>query len=670
MSEQELYIELGIVGIKNMGEYSSQTQYEKLNVVTYQGSSYCALKSSIGVLPTDTEYWQLYAEKGEKGDTGEQGPKPVKGEDYYTEEDKNEFSTEISYDVRDEVSNQIGNLVSLTPMAVSSVSAMVNTSRIYVNTTDGNWYYYNGSDWVSGGVYQSSSTTNILEVLNNNNILFNKNAKNNYIIKFPFIKGVVQGNGDMVSSDTRLATQEFYRLNINDVLYCDPDYQFSLALYDEDGNFLHYYNSNTANTTPQYVNILNAKKIYDLYDGVSSVRFMLRNKINNQTISAAEGNKFYIVSDKLQLLTILNKSYTDKYIIMQEFINAVPTASGTFSSNEARLTTPIFIPLEYTTDIEIAESSGMEFGLFKYDNNYKGIGYVKNSVGETQTSPSYFTKFSTKSLDKNYKYRIFARYTNLANIDVSEGENIIFNLKSFSDVLTNIENIDDGIVITNQSNNSNDIWSEYDGRLAFGMDIVNAPVPTVNKQQLINYGTLITMKGGDGTDTKYNRWGLHQIECYDKTNYNRITLLTDKHQEYGRKEADLYYYTGASHKNSAYGFFKLGSDVCNHSFDFSRDEMIADGVINAHSVIQLARINQNTDLIRTYDNYEDADTAYEADQAATTANNAKCCKYIQLLNAENGAMFYDSVRHKVVVKINGEWHDMNTTPVPSGTYDF
>lgn len=150
---------LGIVAIKNMGEYNSQTNYEKLNVVTYEGSSYCAKQSCRGILPTDTDYWQLYAEKGEKGDTGDTGPKgdtPVKGLDYYTNADKQELEAELSNDVHAEVSEQIGSLVSATPLAASSVSGMTDTSRIYVNTTDGYWYYYNGTNWVQGGIYQST----------------------------------------------------------------------------------------------------------------------------------------------------------------------------------------------------------------------------------------------------------------------------------------------------------------------------------------------------------------------------------------------------------------------------------------------------------------------------------------------------------------------------------
>ena len=52
--------------------------------------------------------------------------------------------------------NAIQGLASGSPLVASSTSGMTNTSRVYVNTTDGNWYYYNGTSWVSGGVYQST----------------------------------------------------------------------------------------------------------------------------------------------------------------------------------------------------------------------------------------------------------------------------------------------------------------------------------------------------------------------------------------------------------------------------------------------------------------------------------------------------------------------------------
>ena len=52
--------------------------------------------------------------------------------------------------------NRISAIASGSPLKATSISEMTNTNRIYVNTTDGNWYYYDGSSWQIGGTYQSS----------------------------------------------------------------------------------------------------------------------------------------------------------------------------------------------------------------------------------------------------------------------------------------------------------------------------------------------------------------------------------------------------------------------------------------------------------------------------------------------------------------------------------
>lgn len=64
---------LGRVSIVFKGEYNSTTNYEKLDIVSYNGSSYDCLKDCVGVIPTDTTYWQLVAQKGEQGEQGIQG---------------------------------------------------------------------------------------------------------------------------------------------------------------------------------------------------------------------------------------------------------------------------------------------------------------------------------------------------------------------------------------------------------------------------------------------------------------------------------------------------------------------------------------------------------------------------------------------------------------------
>lgn len=59
-----------------------------------------------------------------------------------------------------EIETKVNNVVSGDPLIADSVANMTNTSRIYVNTSDGNWYYYNGSEWVIGGVYQAEKLAN------------------------------------------------------------------------------------------------------------------------------------------------------------------------------------------------------------------------------------------------------------------------------------------------------------------------------------------------------------------------------------------------------------------------------------------------------------------------------------------------------------------------------
>lgn len=60
-------------GINPRGAYDNLTTYSTGDLVTYLGSSYVAIQETTGNLPTDQTYWQISAEKGDVGETGEQG---------------------------------------------------------------------------------------------------------------------------------------------------------------------------------------------------------------------------------------------------------------------------------------------------------------------------------------------------------------------------------------------------------------------------------------------------------------------------------------------------------------------------------------------------------------------------------------------------------------------
>lgn len=59
-----------------------------------------------------------------------------------------------------EIDTKVDRATSGAPLAASSVAGMTDTTKIYVNTTDGKWYYYDGDSWEIGGVYQSSVVSN------------------------------------------------------------------------------------------------------------------------------------------------------------------------------------------------------------------------------------------------------------------------------------------------------------------------------------------------------------------------------------------------------------------------------------------------------------------------------------------------------------------------------
>lgn len=67
--------------------------------------------------------------------------------------------------IRNELLIKINSVASGSPIAADSINDMTDTSRIYVNTTDGKWYYHDGSKWNVGGDYQSPVDSKSVELL-------------------------------------------------------------------------------------------------------------------------------------------------------------------------------------------------------------------------------------------------------------------------------------------------------------------------------------------------------------------------------------------------------------------------------------------------------------------------------------------------------------------------
>jgi len=135
-------------------------------------------------------------------------------------EAQNQEISELKSQVNGQIAQQnaqIQAVASGSPLAAGSVSQMTDTTRVYVNTTDGNWYYYNGTQWVIGGVYQSS-----VDVVATNIIELTSNLKP-FLSQEDYSRATLNNSGQLVDSTTRIATTEIQHFDKPIKLYQEKD---------------------------------------------------------------------------------------------------------------------------------------------------------------------------------------------------------------------------------------------------------------------------------------------------------------------------------------------------------------------------------------------------------------------------------------------------------------
>lgn len=125
----------------------------------------------------------------------------------------------------DALQTQISSVASGTPTPVSSTTDMTDTSKTYLLTTDGYWYYYNGTTWARGGVYQATGLADFS--VTPVKTTFSKRSKNLIDLPNANILNVYPSNDGLHQSD---ATRSLW-------IECEPNSTYTVSRSTSSGRF-------------------------------------------------------------------------------------------------------------------------------------------------------------------------------------------------------------------------------------------------------------------------------------------------------------------------------------------------------------------------------------------------------------------------------------------------
>lgn len=137
---------LGRVSIVPKGNYSAAVEYQRLDLVTDEGSSYIYINTtpSTGTALSNESYWMLVSSVG--------------GQDLLDEAIAARDAAEAAADAAALSETQLEAGLG-SPAGVYATVGELETdyptgdTHIYVVTADNEWYYWSGSAWTGGGPY-------------------------------------------------------------------------------------------------------------------------------------------------------------------------------------------------------------------------------------------------------------------------------------------------------------------------------------------------------------------------------------------------------------------------------------------------------------------------------------------------------------------------------------
>jgi predicted MPP superfamily phosphohydrolase len=168
----------------------------------------------------------------------------------YVDPIQEEFENGINATL-DAMNTKINNAVGISPIPVASTASMTDTTKVYVNTTDGKWYYWSGSAWLAGGTYQGTEPADSSVSLNSMTAIPNIKYKKFGISDLYFVKGYSRYNGNLVQDANASNSSCFKVSKGTTIVLSDEEITVRYTLYSLDGSYVS--NTGTFRNIPSYV---------------------------------------------------------------------------------------------------------------------------------------------------------------------------------------------------------------------------------------------------------------------------------------------------------------------------------------------------------------------------------------------------------------------------------
>lgn len=310
-----------------------------------------------------------------------------------------------------------GTFTTLSALQSNTDANTINGRKsIYVVTADGNWYYWNGTSWVSGGLYQSSGISDTATI---NRITLDGTQNSKFLTGSLSATGVVSL---VTSSSTRIVTSEFIQFSEDVYIYTDVGYQFVYCKYTSNSESAFTLNSGW----------LTSKKIP--YEVGVYYKFSIK-KDDDTKLNFYDSSKIHFLTNKIFATDIFdninsinrNLKYEDDIEFEQGTISA-----GKYVASTTNLYTPNFI--KFNDDLEIIAKSGYKVIVVLYTSNNED-SYISASTEFTnqviKPNSNLYCRFIIKREDGlkiSKKEKISVSFSSGKGVLIKEKVKNLFNI--------------------------------------------------------------------------------------------------------------------------------------------------------------------------------------------------------------------------------------------------